>query len=149
MVFVIPHGLTWATLASLVNGGMQNRTGFLFVVEYSISVSPSVGCKEKCHRKKFLAIGSRTVCVFCSVQLATPCEIALVFAVFHVHEFFCPFPDAVKFLFHVQLKAHHHPVGHAFRAGVIVSGVHKVSRLILRLVVNPLFLASVKKCLHC
>ena len=148
MIVPVPHGMALTAVLPLVQAGPENLSGLLGVVENPLPVSPPMGSKKQGHGIEFLPVRGRTVGVPSAVRAAGPGKIPLIPPLGHIHISLGPLPDPVKLLLHVQLHAHHHAVGHAFGAGVIVPRIHQVAHILPHGMVDPLLLAAVEKGLH-
>ena len=128
------------------------------IIENPFAISPAVGSEEKRHGEKFFPVRRRAPGVFRAVKRAGPGKIAFIptaavgrvfqYLGIHIHVGFRPFPNPVEFLLFVQLYAHHHSVGHAFRAYIVVAGVGKITHIRTNFVVNPFLDASFHVCLY-
>ncbi len=130
LVLKIPHRCSLTAVLPLVQTCRKDFPCLPRVVKNPLTVAPAFGSKEKRHRKKFLTVRRRAVCVLLSGHLARPRKIPLVPTVLHPHISFCPFPETVKLLFHVHLHTHHHAVGHTLRARIMIPGVFNISHVI-------------------
>ena len=129
-------------LACLLPGRVQDVLGFGQIVDLSV-IAPAVGSEYQGCDEVELSVRSRACAADLSVRNAkAPSKVSLHWTVLVLHVLLGPTPDLIKFLFLVQLYAHHKSVGHSLCTGVIVLDVRNVSHVISYLKVN--FVRSVE-----
>ena len=104
----------------------EDMLSFCLVVDARV-VSPAVGSENQgCDEIEF-TIARRSLAVTCSICLATPGEIAFQRSFLMLHVLAAPSPQTVENVLSVHLHCHHHAVGHALSAGIMVLDVGHIS----------------------
>ena len=144
LVLRVPHGPPCAGGFPLVDAVVEKLSGLLGIGEDALPIAPPVGSEKQRHGEVLLPVRGGAPGVFGAVCLAGPGKVAGVLPLCHVHVGLGPLPNAVELLFSVHLHAHHHAVGHALGAGVVVAGVLQVAHVLPGGVVEPLVLRAVE-----
>ena len=132
----VPHGPSPLPLLPFVQADAEQLPGLGFIVKDPLAVPPAVSGEKESHSEIFFSIRGRTCGVRHAFRRYRPGEITAVYPLGHIHICFSPLPESVKRSLSIHLDTHHHAIGHAFGAHIMIACVLNIGLVCSGLVIK-------------
>ena len=126
----------FGTMEQLAQADAEQLPGLGFIVKDPLAVPPAVSGEKEGHSEIFFSIRGRTCGVRHAFRRYRPGEITAVYPLGHIHICFSPLPESVKRSLSIHLDTHHHAIGHAFGAHIMIACVLNIGLIRSGLVIK-------------